>query len=415
MDNIKTFQNRAAYNAAGQPTAESRVALISEENMVEMDGVNVETQTPVLGDAVYKDANGVKHALKQNGYNATLVSSGWIYEGVFLYYYKDDRWAVFKGNYASLPSLKFADVVQHAITAISSTSLVIKIRTSADYESDTTVNVTLTSAEINATSAAEISAALNELTDKRWWAYLDGDRIIVQCDEWSNYRMYNVSATGCTISHVTWGDMPASDNYLKVNGRTTNYRGLMNIAGAASFWATFSTRVLSANVAVHSEAGNTDPMKKSDFLTSQYAAEVRAYYKTYENYLRGEFGIPLKQQQGAFNLPDGEALTAKYGPMMAPTKAGSTKAKFPSLNWAYLQGGHLWDVAEGVLMMEDDSLNAINATQRKAGKVTLSNGSNRWFAQRNDVSYAWYFNGYNRNLNNSNVGNTYQVGAVSLL
>ena len=208
--------------------------------------------------------------------------------------------------------------------------------------------------------------------------------------------------------------MPASDNYRKVNGKSTNYRGLMNFKGAASHWGT-NGRTLSANVAVHSEAGNTDPMKLSEFQSSPYAADIRAYYKTYEAYLRGEFGIQPLMKVGAFALPDGEALTAKYGPMMAPTKAGSTKAKYPALNWGYNQGGHLWDVTEGVLMMEDSNLAVINATQTKAGKVTLSNASNRWFAERSGVRYAWNFYGAHRTLNTYHVHNTIQVGAVSLL
>jgi hypothetical protein len=208
--------------------------------------------------------------------------------------------------------------------------------------------------------------------------------------------------------------MPASDNYRKVNGKSTNYRGLMNFAGAASYWST-NGRTLSANVAVHSEVGNTDPMKLSEFQSSQYAADIRAYYKTYEAYLRGEFGIQPLMKVGAFALPDGDALTAKYGPMMAPTKSGGTKAMYPALNWAYLQGGHLWDVTEGVLMMEDSNLAVINATQTKAGKVTLGNASARWFAERYIVGTAWPFGGTTRYLGINSVGGANQVGAVSLL
>jgi hypothetical protein len=118
---------------------------------------------------------------------------------------------------------------------------------------------------------------------------------------------------------------------------------------------------------------------------------------------------------GVFALPDGEALTAKYGPMMAPTKSGGMKTIYPSLNWAYLQGGHLWDVEEGVLMMEDANLDVINATQTKAGKVTLANSSYLWFAERYSVNTAWDFNGNYRNLDSNNVNNAFQVGAVALL
>jgi hypothetical protein len=239
-------------------------------------------------------------------------------------------------------------------------------------------------------------------------------RIVVQCDVWSNNQQYNCGCTGGTLTFATWGDMPASSSYRKVNGKSTSNRGLMNFKGAASYWST-NGRTLSANVAVHSEAGNTDPMKLSEFQSSQYAAEIRAYYKTYDAYLRGEFGIQPLMKVGAFALPDGEALTAKYGPMMAPTKSGGTKAMYPALNWAYLQGGHLWDVTEGVLMMEDSNLAVINATQTKAGKVTLANNSNRWWAQRYNVYLAWFFYGTSRNLYLNHVYYTYQVGAVSLL
>jgi hypothetical protein len=118
---------------------------------------------------------------------------------------------------------------------------------------------------------------------------------------------------------------------------------------------------------------------------------------------------------GAFALPDGETMTNKYGSMYVPTKAGTSKAKFPALNWAFRQNGHLWDVTEGVLMMEDSNLTVINATQTKAGKVTLSNSSYRWFAERYGVNYVWLFYGYNRDLNNGGVYVALQVGAVALL
>ena len=437
MKQIEQYNDATSYNSAGKPTTESRVANIKKGNVSKFDGVNVPTtDTPVFGDAVYLDENGNKVAIRRDVYNRSLVPASWTYKGVFLYYHKDGRWATFLGNFSSLPSYKYADVLQYALTAITSTSLTLKLRIrdtsksgDAQYGTNIDVPVTLTSTNFDATTVAEITAALEakatEMGDTQaWWCYLANDnnekvssgatRIVVQCDAWSNYQQYNCGCTGGTLTFVTWGDMPASDNYRKVNGKSTNYRGLMNFKGAASYWST-NGRTLSANVAVHSEAGNTDPMKLSEFQSSQYAADIRAYYKTYEAYLRGEFGIQALMKVGAFALPDGEAMTTKYGPLTAPTKAGSTKAKFPALNWAYLQNGHLWDVTEGVLMMEDTNLAVINATQTKAGKVTLANSSYRWFAERCYVYYAWFFNGANRNLYYTNVTDAYQVGAIALL
>ena len=437
MKQIEQYNDAASYNAAGKPATESRVANIKDGNVSKFDGVNVPTtDTPMFGDAVYHDENGNKVAIRKEVYNRSLVPASWTYKGVFLGYHKDGRWATFLGNYSSLPTRKYADVLQYALTAITSTSLTLKLRIrdtsksgDAQYGTNIDVPVTLTSTNFDATTVAEITAALEakatEMGDTQaWWCYLandnnekvdsDATRIVVQCDAWSHYQQYNYGCTGGTLTFVTWGDMPTSDNYRKVNGKSTNYRGIMNFKGAVSHWST-NGRTLSANVAVHSKAGNADPMKLSEFQSSQYAAEIRAYYKTYEAYFRGEFGIQPLIKVGAFALPDGEAMTAKYGPLTAPTKVGSTKAKFPALNWAYRQGGHLWDVTEGVLMMDDSNLAVINATQTKAEKVTLTNSSYRWFAGRYSVAYAWFFSGAYRALNISYVANANQVGAIALL
>jgi len=425
MKQIEQYNDAASYNASGKPNSESRVANIKAGNISQFDGVNVPTtDTPMFGDAVYLDESGNKVAIRQDVYNRSLVPASWTYKGVFLYYHKDGRWATFLGNYASLPSTKALGICQYAwtdavLTGVETTKT-IGIRCALDWANNTSVTCVYTAttlAEAAAAMQSAIEARLTELSATAaeialWHCYADeaNNRVIVQRDDCNDYRFYNCSG----LTHISWGDMPASDNYRKVNGKSTNYRGIMNFKGAASYWGT-SGRTLSANVAVHSEAGNTDPMKPSEFNTSPYAADIRVYYKTYEAYLRGEFGIQNLMKVGVFALPDGEALTAKYGPMMAPTKSGGTKAMYPNHNWAYNQGGHLWDANEGVLMMEDANLDAINRTQTKAGKVTLSNSSYRWYAERYDVSACWNFSGYTRTLYYSFVFTAFQVGAIALL
>ena len=426
MKQIEQYNDAASYNSADKPTTGSRVANIKEGNISKFDGVNVPTtDTPVFGDAVYNDENGNKVAIRKEIYNHSLVPASWTYKGVFLGYHKDGRWRTFLGNYTSLPSLKYLGVCQFAWTDMvldgEEHSKTIGLRFGIpNWDTTTSITFTYTAttlAEAAAACTAAIEAKLTELgataaAIAQWWAYADeaNNRVIVQRDDCTDYRFYVCSE----LTHISWGDMPASDNYRKVNGKGTNYRGIMNFAGAASYWGT-NGRTLDANVAVHSEAGNINPMKLTEFQSSPYAADIRAYYNTYEAYLRGEFGIQSLLKVGVFALPDGEALTAKYGPMMAPTKSGGTKAIYPSLNWAYLQGGHLWDVEDGVLMMEDANLDVINATQTKAGKVTLANSSHRWFAGRCGVYGAWLFNGLSRSLNSYGVSNADQVGAVALL
>ena len=426
MKQIEQYNDAASYNSAGKPATESRVANIKECNVSKFDGVNVPTtDTPVFGDAVYLDESGNKVAIRKEVYNRSLMPAGWTYKGVFLGYHKDGRWATFLGNYTSLPSQKYLGICQYAWTDMvldgEEHSKTIGLRFGIpNWDTTTSITFTYTAttlAEAAAACTAAIEAKLTEIgataaTIAQWWAYADeaNNRVIVQRDDCTDYRFYNCSG----LTHISWGDMPASDNYRKVNGKSTNYRGIINFKGAASYWGN-SGRTLTANVAVHGEAGNTDPMKLSEFNNSPYAADIRAYYKTYEAYLRGEFGIQPLMKVGVFALPDGEALTEKYGSMYVPTKAGASKAKFPALNWAFRQDGHLWDATEGVLMMEDKNLSIINATQTKAGKVTLVNSSYRWFAERYTVNGAWAFGGISRYLSYYLVYNTYQVGAVALL
>ena len=426
MKQIEQYNDVASYNSAGKPTTESRVANIKDGNVSKFDGVNVPTtDTPVLGDAVYLDENGNKVAIRQDVYNRSLVPASWTYKGVFLGYHKNGRWRVFLGNYSSLPSLKYADVIQFKVTIPTESGTLTMgaqfvtagttTSISVEYEAGMTLATAKNTYEVNDTTlCGRINTALADLDSITgdWWAYLDdnGD-VILQRDTWTDYRQYTCSGA---LTFVTWEDMPAASTYWKVNGKTTTARGIMNFAGAVTYWST-NGRTLNANVAVHSEAGSTDPMKLTEFQSSQYAADIRAYYKTYEAYLRGEFGILEQMKAGAFALPDGEYLTAKYGPMMAPTKAGITKAKFPALNWAHNQGGHLWDIEEGVLMMEDANFAIINTTQTRAGKVTLANNSYRWFSQRYNANNAWIFIGTYRTLHITNGYYAFQVGAVTLL
>ena len=425
---IKKFDTESAYAAAGDPNDESRVAEIAETNAVKIDGVNVVVDTPQIGDAVYKKdgeryifrgGDALQHALlTAKGFEGLGQVAGW-QKGKIVYLDKD------------ISSAKYLDVCQYAITEISSTSLVISLRMSPDYAVNTNVNVALVDTSINAANAAAISAAVAakaaEVGDtKDWWAYLDGDRIIIQCDTCVDYRFYIVSATGCTISHVTWEDMPASDSYFKSNGRLTNYRGLQNIARGAAYWGTNGRAEAGANDVWHGAIGaNDNPLTRAAFLTTAMFGTGTHQYPTYEAYLKGEFGIMENQVFGCFALPHAKVLTQKYGNSTAPTKGGGTKYKFPALHYAValdrgvegLEAGDIYlsGVLEGTGFMEDDAMAIINATRRKMGHTLLSNGSYRWFAERYNVNTAWIFNGNNGTLNNSNVYNAYQVQGVALL
>ena len=437
---IKIFKDKAAYDAAPKPTIESQVSMLESTKDVIYDGVNVITFEPRLADILYLNESNLPVFVSAATFKKANIPAAWTYIGEVVERVGSNRVRVLNKN---VSTAKYCDVLQYALTAISSTSLTLKLRIrdtsksgDAQYATAIDVPVTLTSTAFDATTVAEITAALEakatQLGDTRaWWCYLadnnnqkvdsDATRIVVQCDQWNNYQETNCGATGGTISFASWGDMPANNNAgFRVNGVAGNQR-IMNVFRGATYYGT-NGRTPDANVPLND--ANTI-VTRAAFNTSGYCALLRETYGTYENYIEKEYKVECPQKLGVFSLPDGQALTAKYGPMMAPTKAGSTKAKFPALNWAYkvgynadgLRGGdwHLWDVREGCIIMDDANNAAINTTRAAQGLTQISDATYRWFAQRSNVYYAWIFNGAHGNLNNYYVYNTNQVGAVALL
>lgn len=438
---IKIFKDKTAYDAAPKPTIESQVSMLESTKDVIFDGVNVITLEPGLGDALLLDESNAPVVISARTFKKQNIPTAWTYIGEVIERVDSDRVRVLN---KTLSTLKYCDVLQYALTAIASIDLTLKLRIkdasksgNAQYGTDIEVPVSLTSMAFDATTVAEITAALEakatELGDTRpWWCYLANDnnekvesgatRIVVQCDYWDNYQQHNCGATGGTLTFAVWGDMPASSNSgFRVNGLTGNQK-IMNVARGAAYYGT-NGRTPTGNVPLND--ANTI-VTKAAFDTSEYCALLRETYGTYENYIAKEYKVDFPQKLGAFGLPDGAALTAKYGPMMAPTKDGGSKAKYPALNWAYnvaynadgLRGGdwHLWDVREGCIIMDDAQNAAINTTRAAQGNTQISNAAYRWFAQRYYVYSAWFFHGSAGGLDGSGgVYLTFQVGAVTLL
>ena len=433
---IKDFNTVKEFNAFTPEQTESTLLHVEETNQVAVNGVNVVTNNPQVGDAIFLDNQKKVVYIQGSTIVRTLISPNWTHVG-YVYLRKGKQVGVIDKNTADL---KFLDVCQYAITAISSTTLAIKLRMSPDYAVDTTVDVTLTSTAIDATSAAEISAAVaakaTEVGDtKDWWAYLadaegnkvdsNGTQIIIQCDTCVDYRFYIVSATGCTIAHITWGDMPENSAYWRgERGYYTNYWGVMNIARTKA-WATGSGRVPSANEPVGPRAGNDAPLKPSEFESSQYCADLRAAYKTYEEYLEKCYMVVYPQKYGCFALPSGKDMSEKYARMTAPTKAGGDKYKYPALYYGYAKSfgvdgldfgdWYLPGVDEGTMLMKDETLAALAPSVSKMGTTAINNSAGRWFAQRYNVNTAWFCNGNYGGLGNADVNAAIRCQAVALL
>ena len=433
---IKSYPNKQAYDAAVKPTIESQVSMIETTREIIVDGVNVITTSPVPGDVVFlNESNEITYVKGGAWIQKAIIPTAWTHVG-YVYLRKGKKVGIIDKNTADM---KYLDVCQYAITAIASTSLTINLSMAPSY-AQTAVTVELTSAEINATSAAEISAAVAakavEVGDTRaWWAYLadadgnkvdtDGTQIIIQLDTCTDHRFYNVSATGCTIAHISWSDMPESGVYWRgERGFHTNYWGVMNIAKTKA-WATNSGRVPSTQEPVGPRAGNDAPVKPSAFESSEYCANLRAAYKTYEEYLEKCYAVVCPQKYGAFALPDGAEMAARYALKTAPTKDGGEKYKYPALYYGYNHtygvdgldygGWHLPGMLEGTELMKDTCLAALAPSVTKMGTTAINNATYRWFAERYTVNYAWIFHANLGFLYSSNVNHTLRCQAVALL
>ena len=256
---IKQYPNDAAYAAAGKPVDESRVAQIEQTNEVKVDGVNVVVPIPGDGDAVFMDANGKEKFVRWNTINRSLLDPSWTHVG-YAFGLKGRNYKVLDKAFPTT-TYQWLNCWQYAITAISAATIKFWLKMKGDYANFVGIEVTLsddTDGYINETSAAEITAALESAgntgnvgyANHGYWAYLDGEQIIVQCDFNGSYQQYQCSDSthalvGCTMALCVWGDMPASNSLV----RTVNFLFvltlsslLMNFIGG-SFCSILSVRI----------------------------------------------------------------------------------------------------------------------------------------------------------------------------
>ena len=274
-----------------------------------------------------------------------------------------------------------------------------------DYDHYKDTAITLTSTDINQTTADEITAALEAsgndgnvgYANHGYWAFLEEDydgqghnRIIVQCDFTANYQQYNVAGTGCTIALCVWRDMPANSALWRKNGVSTSWGG-MNKARFVTYYST-NGKTPTANYAVNS----VDPIKRACFEDPnnegyQYCAAIREAFATYEDYMESLM-VTYPQKYGVFAMADGKTLCDKYWNVKFTKKDGTELPLYPALHYGHnvttyegINGISLGDwflpgVKEGMLMMNDDIIDVVRTTAAKVGATQINNSTHRWFA-----------------------------------
>ena len=432
---IQTFSNQDAYAAAGKPTDESRVALIEDINAVKIDGVNVLTDMPEDGDVVFEDTDDSIFYVKRTTVNKNLINASWTHTG-FAFSNNGRQVKVLDKTFPST-TYQWLACWQYAITAISSTSITIKLRMAGDYANYVEIPVALTSAAINATTVSEVNAALEAAgntgnvgyANHGYWAFLadangnkvdsDGTQIIIQCDFNGNYQQFNVAGTGCTIALSVWGDMPANSNLYR-STNTSASSGVANVEKSVAYYGA-SGSTPTANVAV----GAASLVNLTSFNTSSYCADLRAFYGTYENYIRANKVMWPHPDYGVFSLMDAKEMTRRYANVKFYKKNGDEAWKFPALHYGATVGygtgkfavGNWWlsDVTDGTEYMDDTVIAKLQDAQTRMGTTVIANNVRRWFARRYGADDAWVFSGNNGNLTNGYVNGTYRCQAVTLI
>lgn len=425
---IKSYNNKAAYEAAVKPTTESQVSMIETTREIIVDGVNVVTTQPTVGDVVFLDDQSKVIYVKGGAWiQKATIPAAWTHVG-YVYFRKGKQVGVIHKTGADQ---KYLDVSQFAWTDAvldgEEHSKTIGLRFGIpNWDTTTSITFTYTAttlAEAAAACTSAIEAKLTELgapaaTIAEWWAYADeaNNRVVVQRDNCTNYKFYNCSG----LTHITWGDMPENSNAgFRASGLASDQR-IMNDARGAAYYGTNGVTP-SADVPLNA-AGTI--VKKADFESSPYCKLLRDTYGTYQEYIHREYRLQYPQKLGVFSMPGGKELTAKYGPMTAPTKAGGTKYKYPALYYGYnksfgvdgLDFGdwYLPGVAEGAMLMRDETIADLAPSISKMGTTAINNSTYRWFAQRYNVYDAWAFHG-TYGYHGYNVSSTYRCQAVALL
>ena len=435
---IKSFPNKQAYDAAPKPTIESQVSMIETNREIIVDGVNVLTTEPVPGDAIFLDeSNKIVFVKGGSWIQKAIIPSAWTWVGTV--FFREGRQVAIV--HKTGVDRKYADVVQFKLNdpTLDGTehTASIGVRVSTNYNANTTISYTYT-----ATTLSQVVTALNIYIDADkatagWtntlWAYLadangnkveddaDATQIIVQFDAWSDYRQYNCAG----MTHITWGDMPASTVYFKQTakgGVGTENSGAMNMARRIAYINSSSNTEAapSANVPL-----GADMVRRTEFNSSPYCQLLRDTYGTYEDYVAGDQMVMCPQKYGSFALPSGKELCKKYGLLTAPTKAGDTKAKFTAM---YVASSVSYDadglrqgdwclpgVAEGTRLLRDETLAVITPTITKMAGTAINNSTYRWFAQRYNVRNARLFHGTYGALLSYGVFGSYRAQAVALL
>lgn len=190
---IKKYDTEAAYEAATKSTTESTISHVEESKSCKVDGVNVVTPSPGIGDILCVNTDGEKLWIACDTYNADSLPSGYTAQAVvaarhgmqLILAYKKCLVAKYLPVYPYIVSDYVLDGAKHTVQI----RLHGKPSTSTYYDF---VYTATTDAEFVAT----LQSFLTEKGESDWSAYIDDDgKVILQYNNHTSAEYYSTSYT----------------------------------------------------------------------------------------------------------------------------------------------------------------------------------------------------------------------------
>lgn len=206
---IVTHASEAAYKAAEKSEIESTVGLIESSNRVVIDGVNVVTDNPGIGDILCIDENRKYRFIQLDTFHAGTFPAAWETLGVVV---------LRKGNTVTVcskhhESKKFMEVFPYIVTGQvldgEEHTAQLKLHGSESFEFKYTAN----------TDEEFVEALKSFLTEhgfSDWSAYIMDGKIILQYDNYTSaeYLYPTITqVTGLTLTGKVTLDTPAPQKY----------------------------------------------------------------------------------------------------------------------------------------------------------------------------------------------------------
>ena len=415
---IKNYPDRAAHDAAEQSEMESTVALIENVNEIAIDGVNVVTSQPKVGDIVCHDENRQIRFIALDTYQGGVFPAAWETIGVVVLRKGNQIKVVSKSN----DNRKWMDVYPYVVTGyeLDGTEHTAQLRLHGKPTTTTFYEFKYTASTVDEFVTA-LQQFLSTNGEPDWSAYKDAqERVILQYDNYASAEYYTTTityASGLTLTGQVTIDCPQQPNFFRKCGNRGN--GVWH-AGRAKVYFRDDLSSTAYNPATDVESVPSYPICWPAFAgTSQYQSDhclrLRQQYckdpahpteAEWEAYIDDiTHRIPYMLAGNAPKWRDGALLSEPLKGITYRATDGTQKPLYPAVEYCsqFFGGkGYLPSMTEqiecfgnvtyGLTGVTRDKADPVNRSLYAIGGSAIGCTSAWWSSGRGSVGGSWCAN-----------------------